>query len=240
MVIITATITITMTMTEKSKPEERSDPMIYQPHPIEKESYDIIEGLIDLSSYSHEQREIYKRVIHTTGDPSFIQDLRISAGAVEAGISAILHGALLVTDVTMVQAGLKRSLIEKWKLKSVCYIHDDKIHARALQENTTRAVASIRQLAEQKIESPVILIIGDAPTALLEAVTLVLNGQLRVDLVIGIPVGFVGTEASKRALIAQNRVPYITNEGTRGGSTVAASIFNALMILATRKANQDA
>jgi precorrin-8X/cobalt-precorrin-8 methylmutase len=211
--------------------------MVYQPHPIEKESYDIIEGLVDLSSYSPELREIYKRVIHTTGDASFIKDMRISDGAVDSGIAAILHGALLVTDVTMVQAGLKRSLIEKWKLKSVCFIHDDEIHKKALRENTTRATASIRHLAAQKINTPVILIIGDAPTALQEAVNLVLSGQLRPDLIIGIPVGFVGTESSKQALMAQNRVPYITNKGTRGGSTVAASIFNALMILATRKTN---
>lgn len=208
--------------------------MFYQPHPIEKESYEIIEGLIDLSPYSVEEREIYKRVIHTTGEPAFIDDMCIFDKAIESGISAILRGALLVTDVTMVQAGLKRSLIETFGLKSVCYIHDEEIHKRATKENSTRAVASIRHLAEQKIQSPVILIIGDAPTALHEAVNLVLIDQLCVDLVIGIPVGFVGTESSKRALMAQSRVPYITNKGTRGGSTVAAAIFNALMILALR------
>ena len=211
--------------------------MSYQPHPIEKESYEIIEGLIDLSSYSPEQREIYKRVIHTTGDISFIKDLCISEDAVKAGISAILRGALLVTDVTMVQAGLKRSLIEKWKLTSVCCIHDGEIHKKSLRENTTRATASIRWLAEQTLESPVILIIGDAPTALQEAVHLVSKEKLKVDLIIGIPVGFVGTESSKQALMGQSRIPYITNKGTRGGSTVAAAIFNALMILALRKPN---
>ncbi|MBT5549274.1 MAG: hypothetical protein HOJ79_02225, partial [Nitrospina sp.] len=73
-------------------------------------------------------------------------------------------------------------------------------------------------------------IIGDAPTALQEAVDLALKNQLDADLIIGIPVGFVGTESSKNSLSRQNKIPFITNEGTRGGSTVAASIFNALMI----------
>ena len=109
-------------------------------------------------------------------------------------------------------------------------IHDPETFQKAEDENTTRAVAGLRRFIEQKVDSPKILIIGDAPTALQEAVNLTLSNQLDAELIIGIPVGFVGTEASKDSLSRQNKIPYITNEGTRGGSTVAASIFNALMI----------
>ncbi len=202
----------------------------YQPHPIEKKSYEIIDNLIDLSSFPESHREIFKRVIHTTGDVDFIKGLTISDRAIESGVKAIRENALIWTDVTMVQTGLKRSLMKQWGLESVCYIHDSEAYKKAEKEQTTRAIAGLRILAEKSIKSPLILVIGDAPTALLEAVKLTASNELSVDLIIGIPVGFVGTEDSKISLNNQTKIPFITNTGTRGGSTVAASIFNALLI----------
>ena len=202
----------------------------YQPHPIEKKSYEIIDGLVDFSSYPEAHREIFKRVIHTTGDTGFIKGFNISEGAIQSAVQAISNGALIWTDVTMVQTGLKRALLKTLNLKTCCMIHDPETFQKAENENTTRAVAGLRRFVEQKVDSPKVLIIGDAPTALQEAVDLALKNQLDADLIIGIPVGFVGTESSKNSLSRQNKIPFITNEGTRGGSTVAASIFNALMI----------
>ncbi len=202
----------------------------YQPHPIEQKSYEIIEGLVDFSPYPDSHSEIFKRVIHTTGDTEFIKGFKISENAIQSAVQAISHEALIWTDVTMVQTGLKRALLEKLNLKTCCMIHDPETFQKAEKENTTRAVAGLRRFLEKETDSPKILVIGDAPTALLEAVDQALNNQLNAELIIGIPVGFVGTEVSKNALSQQNKIPYITNEGTRGGSTVAASIFNALMI----------
>lgn len=211
----------------------------YQPHPIEKKSYEIIDGLIDLSSYPESHQEIFRRVIHTTGDINFIKGLTISDSAIDAGVNAIQNNALIWTDVTMVQTGLKRALMQQWGLESACYIHDSEAFEKAKTDQTTRAVAGLRLLAQKNIKSPLILVVGDAPTALLEAVKLTSNNELKVDLIIGIPVGFVGTEESKTALSNQSKVPYITNSGTRGGSTVAASIFNALMIWSLRQMNSS-
>ena len=160
--------------------------------------------------------------------------MTISDHAIEAGVNAIQNNALIWTDVTMVQTGLKRVLMKQWGLESACYIHDREAFEKAKTDQTTRAVAGLRLLAQKKINSPLIIVVGDAPTALLEAVKLTSNNELNVDLIIGIPVGFVGTEDSKTALSNQSKVPYITNSGTRGGSTVAASIFNALMIWSLR------
>lgn len=202
----------------------------YQPHPIEKKSYEIIDSLIDLSSFPESHREIFKRVIHATGDIDFIKGLKISGRAIESGVKAIQEKALIWTDVTMVQSGLKRPLMKQWGLESVCFIHDSEAFSKAEKERTTRAIAGLRLLAEKNINSPLILVIGDAPTALLEAVKLTENDEIAVDLVIGVPVGFVGTQESKTALTNQSKTPFITNTGTRGGSTVAASILNALLI----------
>ncbi len=55
------------------------------------------------------------------------------------------------------------------------------------------------------------------------------EGAPRPALVIGIPVGFVGAAESKQALV-DNRLdlPYITVQGRRGGSAIAAAAVNAL------------
>ncbi|GEM_PF-657761 len=213
---------------------------IYQPHPIEKESYEIIDGLVDLSAHSPEVQEIYKRVIHTSGDTHFIDDFQISENAIKAGVQAILNGAVILTDVTMVQAGLKRELMEHFKLESVCWVHAPETHLLAQKDKTTRSQAAIRRAAGHTWDKPIILLVGDAPTALTEAVELVAKKNFAPELIIGIPVGFVGTEQSKKELREQSQIPYITNIGTRGGSPIAASIFNALLILASRENQKPA
>jgi precorrin-8X/cobalt-precorrin-8 methylmutase len=68
------------------------------------------------------------------------------------------------------------------------------------------------------------------PTAIMELVRLVREHGWRPQLVVGLPVGFVGTRECKDALRGLLQVPRITNSGTRGGSPWAATIVNALMI----------
>ena len=81
-----------------------------------------------------------------------------------------------------------------------------------------------------------IFVIGNAPTALFELLRLIHEGQAHPALIVGMPVGFVGAEESKRALATQNHgIPFITNIGRKGGSNVAAAVVNALAILAERK-----
>jgi len=73
--------------------------------------------------------------------------------------------------------------------------------------------------------------IGNAPTALYELIRLSKEEGIRPALVVGMPVGFVGAADSKEALAASD-LNYITNKGTKGGSTITAAAVNALMILA--------
>ena len=54
---------------------------------------------------------------------------------------------------------------------------------------------------------------------------------LRPACIVGIPVGFVGAADSKAELAKQTTVPYITVEGTKGGSPIAAAAVNAMMYL---------
>jgi precorrin-8X/cobalt-precorrin-8 methylmutase len=132
----------------------------------------------------------------------------------------------------MVQAGISRSLLERFGGNVRCYMTDPDIAERAKAEGTTRAIQCMRKAAR---EAPgTIYAIGNAPTALLELVRLIEDGEAQVSLVIGVPVGFVSAAESKERLTEQGLVPYITNRGRKGGTPVAVSIANALLRMAQK------
>jgi precorrin-8X/cobalt-precorrin-8 methylmutase len=201
----------------------------YVPHPIEKESFDIIAAGRDWSDFPPSHLTVLQRLVHTSGDFSAPDDIYFSAGAIETGIRAILRCKRVVTDVTMVQTGLKRALVEQLGVETWCGVHDRETHLMSEAQGITRSAAGIRR-AFEKFGNDIILAIGDAPTAIVEAVRLIRDHGWRPQLVIGLPVGFVGTRESKDALRRCLQVPRITNSGTRGGSPWAASVVNGLMI----------
>lgn len=206
----------------------------YQPHEIEAESFRIIQAGRDWSDLDTNEGYIAQRLVHTSGDFSIVEDLFFSPGAVESGMSALLRCRQIVTDVTMVESGLKRALVEELCLKTWCGVHDKETHLLSQSSSITRSAAGIRR-AWQIFGNDVVLAIGDAPTAVVETVRLIREHGWRPQLVIGLPVGFVGTRESKSELRRCLQVPRITNSGTRGGSPWAASVINALMILAINK-----
>jgi precorrin-8X/cobalt-precorrin-8 methylmutase len=201
----------------------------YVPHPIEAESFRIIAEGRDWSSFPAEQITALQRLVHTSGDFEAVNDLYFSAGAVESGIRALLRCRRVVVDVTMVQSGLKRALIEQLGIETWCGVHDRETYLMAEAHGITRSAAGIRR-AWEKFGNDIILAIGDAPTAIMEATRLIREHGWRPQLVVGLPVGFVGTRECKDELKRCLQVPRITNSGTRGGSPWAATIVNALMI----------
>jgi precorrin-8X/cobalt-precorrin-8 methylmutase len=201
----------------------------YVPHPIEEESFRIIEKLHDWSSISEPEKSVLQRLIHASGDPEIIDDIFISPGAVQAGMKALTRRIPIVTDVSMVQSGLRRALLQRFGLTTLCTVHDEETRLLAESENITRSAAGIRR-AWNQFGNNLLLAIGDAPTAVEEAVRLVLEQNWRPYLIIGLPVGFVGTKECKEKLRTCLRVPRITNRGTRGGSPWAAAVVNAMLI----------
>ncbi len=216
----------------RSAPQEAS--RARPPHPIEAESFRIIGGGRDWSGVPELQRDVLQRLVHTSGDFDIVDDIFFSPGAVEAGVRALSRCARIVTDVTMVQSGLRRTLLQELSVQTVCYVHDEETELLAEANGLTRSAAGIRRAWMQN-GNDVILAIGDAPTALEETVRLVNEQQWRPHLIIGLPVGFVGTRESKENLRRCLRTPRITNRGTRGGSPWAASVVNAMLL---RVANQ--
>jgi precorrin-8X/cobalt-precorrin-8 methylmutase len=201
----------------------------YVPHPIETESFRIIAAARDWSCFPQANLMVLQRLVHTSGDYDVVDGIYFSQGAVDAGIRALLRCKRVVTDVTMVEAGLKRGLLEQLGVETWCGVHDRESVLIAQAQSITRSAAGIRR-AWEKFGNDVVLAIGDAPTAITEATRLIRAHGWRPQLIIGLPVGFVGTGEAKDDLKRCLQVPRITNSGTRGGSPWAASVVNALMI----------
>jgi len=222
--------TVAKTAPASELPERRGERFLpYEPHPIEAESFKIIAAGRDWSGMPQGQRRVAQRLVHTSGDFNVVDDLFFSAGAVETGVRALLRCRRVVTDVTMVSSGLKRALLRQLEIDVWCGVHDRETHLLSASAGITRSAAGIRR-AWEKWGNDVVVAIGDAPTAIVEATRLIREAGWRPQLVVGLPVGFVGTRESKDELRRCLQVPRITNSGTRGGSPWAASVINAMMI----------
>jgi precorrin-8X/cobalt-precorrin-8 methylmutase len=185
-------------------------------HPIETESYRILRGMVDLSNLEPLSRAVAERVIHASADPDYAESLVLEEAALESGISALKHGVPVVTDVGMVAAGITGR-------QTLCLVSDPRAQALSERLGITRSAAGFR-LAAEEVGKGAIWVVGNAPTALLELLGL----DVAPDLVVGLPVGFVGAAESKDALVASG-LPAVANRGPKGGSAVAAAAVNALI-----------
>jgi precorrin-8X/cobalt-precorrin-8 methylmutase len=198
------------------------------PEAIEARSFDIIRELLpDLTTDDEREMPIILRVIHTTGDPSIAKQIRIHPLAIDAGLSALRAGASILADVKMVAAGINKTLANKYGCQVTCVIDQPEVAELAQRQHITRSAAAFQSFRDQIDGS--IIAIGNAPTALFTLLDCVDAGY-RPALIVGTPVGFVGAAESKAALVKRN-IPFITIEGTRGGSATSAAIVNALMKL---------
>ncbi|QPA32444.1 precorrin-8X methylmutase [Thermaerobacillus caldiproteolyticus] len=206
-------------------------PITVQPQKIEERSFQIINEEIGEHSFTEEQYPIVQRIIHASADFELGKSLLFHRDAVRAGVEAIRSGKAVVVDVQMVQVGINKSRIEKYGGSVNVYISDPDVVEEAKRLNTTRAIVAMRKAVKEAEGG--IFAIGNAPTALLELIRLIKEGEARPGLVIGLPVGFVSAAESK-AELAKLDVPFITNIGRKGGSTVTVAALNALSLLAER------
>lgn len=207
-------------------------PITIQPQQIEGKSFEMIDEEIGEHSYTEEQYPVVQRVIHSSADFELGKSMIFHPDAVQAGIKAILNGEKIVADVQMVQAGISKPRLEKYGSEVKVYISDSDVVEEAKRLNATRAIISMRKAAREV--SGGIYVIGNAPTALLELIRLVKEGEAKPSLVIGMPVGFVSAAESKEEL-AKLTIPFITNIGRKGGSTVVVAALNAISILADQQ-----
>ena len=216
------------------------------PADIEKRSMEIIGEELGELKIDPEKISIVKRVIHTSADFDYARNMRFSEGVVEKALEALKNGATIITDTNMACTGIGATIITdtnmactginkaglaKLGAKAVCFMADADVAARAKEAGSTRAAACMEKACT--VEGPVIIAVGNAPTALVRLDELVKEGKIKPALVIGVPVGFVNVVESKE-IIMQTGIPYIVAVGRKGGSNVAAAICNALIYKLTR------
>ena len=205
------------------------------PADIEARSMEIIGEELGDRVFPADQLPVIKRVIHTSADFDYADNLVFSPNAVEQGIAAIKAGCTIVTDTQMAFSGVNKRVLEKFGGKAVCFMSDPDVAAEAKERGETRATVSMERAAQ--LTGPVILAIGNAPTALVRACELMEEGKLHPALVIGVPVGFVNVVESKELLLTMEP-PHIVARGRKGGSNVAAAICNALLYQASNNVRE--
>ena len=197
-----------------------------KPMEIEQRSFEIISQEAGDAIPDDERAMIIKRVIHTSADFDYIQNLCFSENAVQIAQKALKNGAWIVTDTKMALSGINKKSLQLAGGVAHCFISDEDIAQAAKEQGTTRASVCVDKAA--RLGRPLIYAVGNAPTALIRLYELIRQGTFRPELIIGVPVGFVNVVQSKE-LIMQTDVPYIVAKGRKGGSNVAAAISNALL-----------
>ena len=200
------------------------------PADIEARSMEIITQELGDRTFPPDQLPIIKRCIHTSADFDYADNLIFSPAAVSKGVAALRAGCTIVTDTQMARSGINKRVLSSFGGEAVCFMSDPDVAAEAKERGETRAVVSMERAAG--MTGPVILALGNAPTALIRACQLMDEGKLRPELVIGVPVGFVNVVESKELLLSMD-VDYIAARGRKGGSNIAAAICNALLYMAS-------
>ena len=197
------------------------------PQEIEIESFYIIDE--EACSHEHltdEQWQIVRRMIHATADFDFITTVRFHARALAAGCRALGSGAAIYTDTAMLAAAIGKGVKDGFGCEVFCLVADDEVKQESKESGETRSAIAMRKAASRLNGG--IVAIGNAPTALHEAITLCEKGVLKPELIIGLPVGFVEARESKERLWESGLV-CITNLDRKGGTPATAAALNALL-----------
>lgn len=204
------------------------------PEEIEAESFRIIDAEVGHHSWGAAEWPVVRRAIHTSADFDYARTMVFSLRAVSCGVGALRKGRGIVTDTTMALSGIAKPRLGRFGVGAACFVADPDVARDAKALGVTRSILAMRKGAADRGNG--IFVIGNAPTALFELLRLIREEGVRPELIVGLPVGFVGAAESKEALLALENefpgIPFITNRGRKGGSNVAAAVVNALLILA--------
>lgn len=206
-------------------------PVIVKPSDIESNSMQIIAAELEERGIALPpgNAAVVKRVIHTTADFDYADNLTFTKDAVARGVNALSRGCGIVTDTNMAKAGVSKPALEKVGGTVACFMKEPAVVEAAKAEGTTRAVAAMQHA--ELVAPGAVYAVGNAPTALLQLEEQLDDG-MRPALIIAVPVGFVNVVESKERIFAaceKYDVPCIAAMGRKGGSNVAAAICNALL-----------
>ena len=198
-------------------------------HPIFLESMSFIRSKLSTNNFNLLELKVLERLIHTSGDFEIQNLLKFSDGACEIAIKAIQHGAPILTDTQMASVAIKSMANQTGNLvfPAKKWIKNNKL--LSLTKTAYGIEKGWIELSEKFVgDSSPLVVFGSSPTALENLLDILEKRYNKPSLIVGMPVGFIGVENSKKRLI-NSRYPYIMLSSTRGGAAMAAATINALL-----------
>jgi len=193
---------------------------------IYRQSFATIRAEADLTPFPDDVARVVVRLIHTCGQVDLPGHIAFTPGVVDATHAALVAGAPILCDSSMVAAGITAARLPAGN-EVVSLVADPRAAELAKRRGTTRSAAAVELWSERLAGA--VLAIGNAPTALFRLLELIDEGAPAPVSVLGGPVGFVGSAQSKQELIERPRgMEYLVVRGRRGGSAMAAAAVNAM------------
>ncbi|WP_431232202.1 precorrin-8X methylmutase [Mycolicibacterium psychrotolerans] len=193
---------------------------------IYRQSFATIRAEADLTAFPEDVSRVVVRLIHTCGQVDVAEHVAFTPGVVSATHTALLAGAPILCDSSMVAAGITAARLPAGN-EVVSLVADPRAPELAQRTGNTRSAAGVELWADRMAGA--VVAIGNAPTALFRLLELIDDGVPAPVSVLGGPVGFVGSAQSKQELIDRPRgMEYLVVQGRRGGSAMAAAAVNAI------------
>ncbi|HEY0451746.1 precorrin-8X methylmutase [Actinophytocola sp.] len=193
---------------------------------IYRRSFATIRAEAHLAGLPPDVERVAVRMIHACGMTDLVDDLAHSPDVVAKARAALLAGAPVLCDATMIASGVTRRRLPAAN-EVVCTLTDPRVPALASSLGTTRSAAALELWGDRLADA--VVAVGNAPTALFRLLELLDAGAPRPAAILGLPVGFVGAVESKVELAGHPAgVPYLVVHGRRGGSAMAVAAVNAI------------
>ena len=196
---------------------------------IMMESFRTIKSELQHQDYPLDHLWALLHAIHTTADFDMENILHTAPEAVATLYNKVKDGILttIITDVTMVQSGIRKGALTRLGIEAKCYLNDPRVAEFSSVNHLTRTQTAIRLAVEEHPDA--LFAFGNAPTALMELCDLIRKGKAHPAGIIAAPVGFVHVKESKHMVKPFIDIPKIIVEGRKGGSNLAATLCNAIL-----------
>ena len=196
---------------------------------IMMESFRTIKSELQHQDYPLDHLWALLHAIHTTADFDMENILHTDPEAVATLYNKVKDGILttIITDVTMVQSGIRKGALTRLGIETKCYLNDPRVAEFSSVNHLTRTQTAIRLAVEEHPDA--LFAFGNAPTALMELCDLIRKGKAHPAGIIAAPVGFVHVKESKHMVKPFIDIPKIIVEGRKGGSNLAATLCNAIL-----------
>ena len=215
-------------MALENRPLSETADYLRDPDGITRRSFAIIRRETDVSALPPGLVDVAYRMVHASGMTDLVADLAFSADVADRARAALASGAPILADCRMVASGISRSRLSAGNAV-ICTLGEPGLPERAAAALTTRSAAAV-ELWRPHLAGA-LCVIGNAPTALFRLLELLDDGAPAPAAIVATPPGFVGASEAKAALARDSRgVPFLTVNGRRGGSAIAAAAVNALAV----------